>query len=105
MNERESIKGKINGDTPVPTIFEEWERLAGRLIPVDAGRMQRLMMRAAYLAGLTTVLHLTDLIAEKLTEEDGANAIARLHEEADKFSADLMVDGIEFALSRAGARF
>src|SRR5689334_19638598 len=104
MSEQESINGKINGDIPIPTIFDEWERHASHLIPAHAGRMQLLMTRAAFLAGLSTVLHLTDLIAEKLSEDDGALAIGKLHEDADKFSADLLVDGIEFALTRASVR-
>ncbi|MBN3762452.1 hypothetical protein [Burkholderia sp. Ac-20365] len=104
MNEQPQADEKINGDMPIPTIFDMWERHSRHLIPSSAGRMQLLMTRAAFLAGISATLHLFDQIAEKLSEEDGATAIAKLHEDADKFSADLLVDGIEYALNRAGAR-
>jgi hypothetical protein len=104
MNEQMKDNDKVNGDMPIPTIFDLWERHSGHLIPASAGRSQSLMTRAAFLAGVGAVLHITSQIAEKLDDENGATALQQMHEDADKFSADLMVDGIEYALTRAGAR-
>jgi hypothetical protein len=93
---------RLNGTKPIPTIAGEWDHCARFLIPSDVGHCQRLITRAAFYAGVQTMLNIVTDIGKIGDAQAGAQALDAIYEESTRFAATQVADSALIAISHKG---